>query len=271
MAPNKFQDVTTILFDLDNTLINTKGADRLACEQVCQYLQNCNVRRSTAQEAVDKFYEFVRQTPQDPSNEDGDVDAWRLMLWKQALGPGIASKAPAAYGMWKDARTRHMRLGSELEDLLLELGKRYKLGLLTNGPSSSQWDKIRHVNALQYFDVVIVSGDIKHAKPSVAIFEEAFRRLDSASLECVMVGDRLDTDIKGAVRSNCAAAVWVSDSDTPLEDVHPSPDFRISHVRELVDLLPERKGFSSLCNDRTIGVFHSLREESTTWRKGYWD
>ena len=34
MAPNKFQDVTTILFDLDNTLINTKGADRLACEQV---------------------------------------------------------------------------------------------------------------------------------------------------------------------------------------------------------------------------------------------
>ncbi|CAL1297548.1 unnamed protein product [Larinioides sclopetarius] len=34
MGGNKFQDVTTILFDLDNTLINTKGADRVACEQI---------------------------------------------------------------------------------------------------------------------------------------------------------------------------------------------------------------------------------------------
>lgn len=42
MAPNKFQDVTTILFDLDNTLINTKGADRLACEQVTSFFRNFN-------------------------------------------------------------------------------------------------------------------------------------------------------------------------------------------------------------------------------------
>lgn len=234
-----------------------------------QYLQNCSVRRSIAREAVDKFYDLVRQTPHDPSDEYGDVDAWRLMLWKQALGPGLASKAPAAYSMWKDARARNMKLGSELEDLLLELRKHYKLGLLTNGPSSTQWDKIKRINALSYFDAIIVSGDIKHAKPSVAIFEEAFKRLDSSSLECIMVGDRLDTDIKGAIRSNCAAAVWVNDTDTPLEDVNPRPDFKISHVRELVDLLPERKGFSSLCKDRTIDVFHSLREEPQPWMQNH--
>lgn len=239
--------------------------------QVCQYLQNSNVRRSTAREAVDKFYDLIRQTPQDPSNEDGDVDAWRLMLWKQALGPGLASKAPVAYAMWKDARARHLRLGSDLEDILLELRKHYKLGLITNGPSSSQWDKIRRINALQYFDAIIVSGDVKHAKPSVAIFEEAFRRLDASSLECIMVGDRLDTDIKGAIRANCAAAIWVNDSDTSLEDVHPMPDFKISHVRELVDLLPERKGFSSLCQDKAVGMFHSLRDETQSWRMNYKD
>lgn len=239
--------------------------------QVCQYLQNSNVRRSTAREAVDKFYDLIRQTPQDPSNEDGDVDAWRLMLWKQALGPGLASKAPVAYAMWKDARARHLRLGSDLEDILLELRKHYKLGLITNGPSSSQWDKIRRINALQYFDAIIVSGDVKHAKPSVAIFEEAFRRLDASSLECIMVGDRLDTDIKGAIRANCAAAIWVNDSDTSLEDVHPMPDFKISHVRELVDLLPERKGFSSLCQDKAVGMFHSLRDETQAWRMNYKD
>lgn len=193
------------------------------------------------------------------------------MLWKQALGPRLSSKAPVAYSMWKDARARHLKLSSELENLLLELRKHYKLGLLTNGPSSSQWDKIHRVNASNYFDAIVVSGDIKHAKPSVAIFEEAFRRLDASSLECAMVGDRLDTDIKGALRSNCAAAVWVNDTDAALDDVHPRPDYKISHVRELVELLPERKGFSSLCKDRTIGVFHSLRDENAqqSWRQDH--
>ncbi|KFM82839.1 N-acylneuraminate-9-phosphatase, partial [Stegodyphus mimosarum] len=268
MAPNKFQDVTTILFDLDNTLINTKEADRLACEQVSQYLQNCCVRRSTAKTAVDKFYDLVREAPQDPSNEDSDVDEWRLLLWKQALGPILSGKAPTAYSIWKEARARYMHMGPELEDLLLELRKHYKLGLLTNGPSSCQWEKIRRVNGLMYFDAILVSGDIKHAKPSVAIFEEAFRRLDASSLECVMVGDRLDTDIKGGLRSNCAATVWVTNSDIPLEEARPKPDFKISHVRELVDLLPERKGFTSLCKDRSLGVFHSLRDDEV-WKKDH--
>ncbi|XP_054719093.1 N-acylneuraminate-9-phosphatase-like [Uloborus diversus] len=237
--------------------------------EVFQYLQNCNVRRSTAREAVDKFYSFVRETPQDPSNEDGDVDAWRLMLWKQALGPGLSARASTAYAIWKEIRTRHLCLGAELEDLLLELRKCYKLGLITNGPSSAQWDKIRRVNASNYFDVIIVSGDVKHAKPSPAIFEEAFRRLDASSLECVMVGDRLDTDIKGAMKANCAVTVWVSDSDASLEDVHPKPDFKVSHVREILDLLPESKGFSSLCKNRTLGVFHSLRDDAQQWRKDH--
>lgn len=267
MGLNKFQNVTTILFDLDNTLINTKGADRLACEQVSQYLQTYDIRRSKAQEAVTKFYNYVRETPQDPNNESADVDEWRLMLWKQSLGPGLSAKAPTAYAIWKEARARHLKLAPELENLLLELRKHYKLGIITNGPSDCQWEKIRRLNATSFFDAIVVSGDVKHAKPGTAIFEEAFRRLDSSSLECVMVGDRLDTDIKGAVRANCAATVWISpDGDMPTEEGCPKPDFRISDLREIVDLLPERNGFSFLCQDKSLGMFHSLRDDAQSWK-----
>ncbi|GFQ80340.1 n-acylneuraminate-9-phosphatase [Trichonephila clavata] len=236
---------------------------------VSQYLQSSGVRRSTSQEVVNKFYQYVRDTPQNPSDENSDVDAWRLLLWRQALGPGLATRAPTAYSMWCETRARHLHLASDIQDLLLQLRRHYKLGVVTNGPSSSQWEKIRRIPA-HFFDAVVVSGDVLQSKPCPAIFEEAFRRLDSAPQECAMVGDRLDTDIAGAVRANCSVTVLLCpDGATELdEDNEPRPDFIITHLRELLDLLPEKKGFSFLCQNRNLGVFHSLREDAPTWSLG---
>lgn len=271
MGGSKLQDVNAILFDLDNTLIDTKGADRQACEEVCQTLQNYGVRRSIAREIVDKFYEFIRARPQDPSNENGDVDSWRTMLWQHALGPKLANFSETLYQLWKDERMKRIQFTSELENQLVELRKHYKLGLITNGPSSAQWEKIHKVNAQSFFDAIIVSGDIHKEKPSPAIFEEMFRRLDVSSLECLMVGDRLETDIKGAIRSNCAASVLISSSEDPLDTMHPRPDFKVEHVRDLFDLLPERNRFVSLHSAKSLGFFHSLRDEAPSWgRKFEW-
>lgn len=271
MGRSKLQDVNAILFDLDNTLIDTKGADRLACEEVYQTLQNYGVRRSLAREVVDKFYEYVRAKPQDPSHDNADVDSWRTMLWQQALGPKLANLSENMYLLWKEERMKRIQFTSELENQLVELRKHYKLGLITNGPSSAQWEKIHKVNAPAFFDAIVVSGDIHKEKPSSAIFDEMFRSLDVSSLECLMVGDKLETDIKGAIRSNCAASVLVSSSNDSLDDMHPRPDFKIEHVRELFDLLPERNRFASLHSAKSLGFFHSLRDEAPSWgRKFEW-
>ncbi|GIX94838.1 hypothetical protein CEXT_303991 [Caerostris extrusa] len=268
MCVNKFQDVTTILFDLDNTLINTKAADQFACEQVSHYLRGQGVRRTTAQEVVEKFYQYVRDTPQNPIDENGDADAWRLLLWRQALGPSLSTWASSCYSVWCEARARRLHLPADVHDLLLELRRRYKLGVVTNGPSSCQWEKIRRLPA-HLFDAIVVSGDVLRKKPCPAIFEEAFRQLDSAPQECAMIGDRLDTDIAGAVAANCAVTILLRPPEvTPTTDEEdPQPDFIISHLREIPDLLPERKGFSFLCQSRSLGVFHSLREDVPSWSK----
>ncbi|KAF8795605.1 N-acylneuraminate-9-phosphatase like protein [Argiope bruennichi] len=232
---------------------------------VSQYLQSVGVRRSTAQDVAGKFYHFVRDTPQNPGDEDGDVDAWRLLLWKQALGPGLATRAMDCYSRWREVRACHLRLSPEIHDFLLQLRQHYKLGVVTNGPSSSQWEKIRRVPS-NLFDAIVVSGDIHQKKPCPAIFEEAFRRLDSAAEECAMIGDRLDTDIAGAQNANCGVTVLLCPDGTFCrEEDGPQPDYVISHLRELLDLLPDRKGFSFLCQNRTLNVFHSLREDVPAW------
>ena len=81
--------------------------------------------------------------------------------------------------------------------MLHQLRKKYLLGLITNGPSNAQWEKVHKLNLQQYFDVILVSGDLPWEKPEAKIFEEACQYLHVNPENCIMVGDKLETDILG--------------------------------------------------------------------------
>lgn len=72
----------------------------------------------------------------------------------------------------------------------------YLLGLITNGPSRAQWQKVDRLGLRQYFDCVLVSGDLPWEKPDQNIFFEACKLLKVEPRNCIMVGDKLETDIK---------------------------------------------------------------------------
>lgn len=81
--------------------------------------------------------------------------------------------------------------------MLQQLRKKYLLGLITNGPSNAQWEKVHKLHLQPYFDVILVSGDLPWEKPEAKIFEEACRYLQVNPENCIMVGDKLETDILG--------------------------------------------------------------------------
>lgn len=72
----------------------------------------------------------------------------------------------------------------------------YLLGLITNGPSRAQWQKIEKLKLRKYFDCVLVSGDLPWEKPDQHIFLEACKLLSVEPRMCIMVGDKLETDIR---------------------------------------------------------------------------
>lgn len=72
----------------------------------------------------------------------------------------------------------------------------YLLGLITNGPSRAQWQKIERLGLRKYFDCLLVSGDLPWEKPDQHIFLEACKMLNVEPRMCIMVGDKLETDIK---------------------------------------------------------------------------
>lgn len=140
---------------------------------------------------------YLRNFRRCPDNIDLSLDVWRQHLWCQALSQHkYNSLTSAIYEKWLELRYKYLELKPETIALLQSLRSCYQLAILTNGPSNAQWEKINRLHLTKYFDVILVSGDLPWEKPDPNIFYAACNHLGSAPSECVMVGDKLETDIQ---------------------------------------------------------------------------
>ena len=72
-----------------------------------------------------------------------------------------------------------------MQKFLKELSDKMGLGIITNGPSDHQWDKIRALEATRWIpkDHVFISGEHGVAKPERRIFELVQEKLKLQSQE----------------------------------------------------------------------------------------
>ena len=161
----------------------------------------------------------------------------RLHIFEQLLA-GRGSDADVtrlsdAYGAVRDETGIQSFDG--VAELLGELKERYPLGLLTNGPSDIQWEKIRALRFGNLFDVIVVAGDVGIYKPDVRVFEILLDRLGVDAPAALFVGDNLELDIVGAHRSGMRTA-WIRRNGTrPKEGI--APDIELPDVTFLRKVL----------------------------------
>ena len=112
----------------------------------------------------------------------------------------------------------------------------YKLGIVTNGRTTSQNPKIDVIGIRPNFDAVVVSEAVGIRKPDPGIFLRAMSGIDAYPEDAWFVGDNPVADILGA--SNVGMVpVWMRGShDWPGE--YPQPSRQIDSLPELLYLLP---------------------------------
>ncbi|XP_050316409.1 N-acylneuraminate-9-phosphatase isoform X2 [Anthonomus grandis grandis] len=229
-------DIKCILFDLDNTLIETRKADAHTCEKIAQELASrFNVQLNDASEMSTKFLLNFRKCPE---NTRMTLEEWRSYLWRQALGSKFRQYADTIYKLWLHQRYENLALTPEIINLLETLRKKYQIALITNGTSAAQWEKIDKLDIREYFDLILVSGDLPYEKPDKNIFFQACEYLNVHPKDCLMVGDKLETDIQGGLEAGLAGTVWIPlTSGYNLVKSDPQPDYIIKHVKELKKVL----------------------------------
>lgn len=139
---------------------------------------------------------FLRNFRRCPDNTDLSLDVWRQHLWNQALSTQYSYLTTDLYVKWLELRYKYLELKPDTIALLQSLRRCYKLAIITNGPSNAQWEKINRLHLTKYFDCILVSGDLPWEKPDPNIFAAACNYLGVNPNDCVMIGDKLETDIQ---------------------------------------------------------------------------
>lgn len=83
-------------------------------------------------------------------------------------------------------------------DILEYLSERYELHIITNGFDDIQATKLESSKLDHFFDVIITSETTAYRKPDKEIFELAMDRAGALLEQSIMIGDNLESDIRGA-------------------------------------------------------------------------
>ena len=257
--------VRAVIFDLDETLIEEESSNDAsalaACEIAsarhgvdCSSLLAAMRLRSRELWRAGPIFDYCREIGISPreglwGSFTGDdptlarLRAWsanyKIRAWTDALRDleidDEALAAELAQFFERDRRTRHVVFPETLR-VLEELKKHYKLALITNGAIDIQRDKIDGANLGDFFDPIIISGEVGSGKPNPKLFQMALERLAVTPEETVMIGDSLSRDIGGA-RALGIRTIWVNRFQATIAEHHPTPDLQLTDLVTLPTIL----------------------------------
>ncbi|KAI4886235.1 hypothetical protein NFI96_023519 [Prochilodus magdalenae] len=236
--------ISVILFDLDNTLVDTAGAGKVAIHKVSELLKN-KLGHANISDICERFVRKLFEENFDPTAGQ-TIDQVRINHWHEAIqeaegvdpGQDLASDC---YYTWKTTRLQALALSPKVLAMLEDLSRSYKLLLLTNGDTQTQREKIEALRCEGLFTAVVVGGEHAEQKPAASIFTHCFELLGVKAQDCVMVGDSLDTDIQGGFNAGVRATVWINKRGASPPENTVTPDYTIPSVLDLPNVLDNQR------------------------------
>ena len=108
-------------------------------------------------------------------------------------------------------RQRHIHMSETMEKILDYCSEKVELGIITNGPSAHQWNKVRSLQAERWIphENIFVSAEAGAEKPDRKIFDYAKKKMRLEETEIWFVGDAYPLDVEGALNAGWNA-VWMN-------------------------------------------------------------
>ena len=225
----------TLLFDLDDTLLDFKAAEKYAITILLE------------EAGVEPIVENIQQYSEINQRmwnlfEKGKIN--RTDLLAKRFEDFFEIHGQTVDGTKMDRRFRsHLEEGHFLiegcMELLDELKQSFELYAVTNGVSKTQYRRLTDSGLLPYFKNIFVSEDTGYQKPMPEYFDYVFHRIPEFShSNSILIGDSLTSDITGA---NIAGidSCWFN----PNKKANPltiKPTYQIQQLSELPAILSYR-------------------------------
>lgn len=193
------KNIAAIYFDLDNTLIDrNKAMDSCMALFFEQYMPNYS---------YPKEQQKILQKDNWGYTSRADFCQWFIQVYPllnctensfwQYLKTNISQCVPFIH--------------NHIQELLIELHKKYQLGILTNGSIQNQTAKIKQVGLNNIFDkeTIHISAQYGLSKPDSKLFQKIIDQVQLPPHQILYVGDDPQKDIWGASQVGMQTC-WVS-------------------------------------------------------------
>lgn len=183
--------IKSIIFDLDNTLIDFRTMKTMAISGAIRAMQDAglDITKKKAEKIMYDLYETHGMEYQKVFQD----------FLKQVIGKVDYKILAHAIVGYRKVERSFMQPYPKVKDTLRQLEKKgIRLAILTDAPRMRAWLRLAEMDLSDYFEIILTYDDTKVHKPHKKAFEKILKKLNLDASEVMMVGDSLDKDIKGA-------------------------------------------------------------------------
>ncbi|WP_409270052.1 YjjG family noncanonical pyrimidine nucleotidase [Neobacillus sp. SCS-31] len=184
----------TLLFDVDDTLLDFAAAEKIALKMLLEG------QKIVVTPEIEALYKKVNSGLWTAFEEGklrrDEVVNTRFAHFFREIGREVdGAELEVSYRAYLDKG--HDLLDGAFE-LITDLQGRFDLYIVTNGVSRTQYRRLQDSGLLPLFKRIFVSEDTGYQKPMKEFFDFVFSRIPEISIEETMIiGDSLSSDIKG--------------------------------------------------------------------------
>jgi 2-haloacid dehalogenase len=221
----------TLLFDVDNTLLDFDAAERSA---LCLLFEEQRISFTPQlEEQYKKINQGLWKSFEDGKMDRDEVVNTRFTLLFKELGQAVD-------GMFIEKKYRsYLDEGHQLIEGALELIynlQHYDLYIVTNGVSKTQQKRLYDSGLFPLFKDIFVSEETGYQKPMKEYFDYVSARIPGYSAEeTLIIGDSLSSDIKGGQQAGIDTCWFNPNGQLKGTDIVPT--FQIQRLDELYKVL----------------------------------
>lgn len=222
---------TTLLFDLDHTLLDSDTSLTVAFEETMTAagLDDAGSHYGQFDRINRALWTQVEQgTMTPPEVHVARFEEFASQVGVDAEPVSLASAYAAGLG-------RHGELYEGARELLEHLAEHATLAMVTNGLSDVQRTRIERLELHQYFDAIVISAELGVSKPAAGIFDATFEALgwpDKGTT--IMIGDNLPSDIRGGADYGIATCWYNPTAKTTDADI---VTHEVTDLAQIVDVV----------------------------------
>ncbi len=192
-----------VIFDLDHTLFDRYATLRTVLPEMYKRMRDSIPENLSLEDFIDRFIEVEKQHI---------YNGWTY-TGERLVEQGVFVEGTKGQDVWKCLFTYCWPLAAvkypftePMLEKLREMG--LKIGILTNGESYLQKNKLKLLKLEPFVDEIVISGDVGEQKPALKPFKVMSEKIGIEPQNLLYVGDNPLNDVEGS-RNAGYTPVWV--------------------------------------------------------------